>query len=123
MPENQDSVRGPLNIREVARKYMAPGWKVIAIPYREKRPTANGWPNQNFTVEDFDTARQNIGVQLGRAYRLATDVDLDCPKARVLAEYYLPVTPSRSYRIVSAAVPDAKNSLWWTRRTTWATNS
>jgi prophage regulatory protein len=36
MSENHESVRGPLNIREVVRKYMAPSWKVFAIPYREK---------------------------------------------------------------------------------------
>lgn len=84
---------GPL---EVARDYIARGWSPVPIPYKEKRPTGDGWQRRRITAENvqehFNGSPANIGIILGPASGGLTDIDLDCPEALAVATRLLPPT-------------------------------
>ena len=97
---------------EVARRYTARGWRVVPIPYREKKPVLTGWPDLRLSEADlpthFNGGLTNIGVLLGDP----VDVDLDAPEAVALADLFLPPTRSvfgrqgkpRSHREYTVAI-------------------
>jgi Bifunctional DNA primase/polymerase, N-terminal len=84
------------NSLDIALDFMERGWKPVPVPYREKKPTGNGWQKQKITPANadkyFNNPRMNIGVQLGRESGGLTDIDLDCPEAIALADLMLPPT-------------------------------
>ena len=81
---------------EIADSYVKRGWQPIPVAYMGKNPIAGkGWQKQRLTKEDlpnhFNGKRCNTGVMLGDPSNL-TDIDLDCPEARSMADKYLPQT-------------------------------
>ena len=80
---------------EGAKAWAARGFFPVPIPYREKKPIAEGWPNLRITADTagqyFNSSKQNVGVLLGDDYG-AADVDCDCPEAIWLAKALLPET-------------------------------
>jgi P4 family phage/plasmid primase-like protien len=71
------------------------GFFPVPIPFREKRPVIEGWPDLRITAADvatyFNGAPQNIGVLLGEPYG-AADIDLDCGEAIAAAATLAPAT-------------------------------
>lgn len=78
-----------------ARRWNGKGYNVIPIPYREKRPTIDGWQNLRLTPNDlakhFSAPQMNIGLLLGEPYGIC-DVDLDCDEALHLWQTFAPPT-------------------------------
>lgn len=87
---------------DIALSYVAEGWAVVPIAFREKRPSLSdgqmlsGWETLRIGADDapryFNGAPQNIGVILGPASHGLTDIDLDCDEAVRAASYLLPKT-------------------------------
>lgn len=91
-----DSVGFVSPMVSIAERYLERGWRVLPIPYRQKRPTVKGWQTLEIEREElqrhFIGVRLNIGVLLGDPSNGLIDVDLDHPRAVALAEQYLPPT-------------------------------
>jgi len=81
---------------EIALAYVAQGWAVVPIAYREKKPSLVDWPKLRINADDaelyFNGGTQNIGVLLGDPSHGLTDIDLDCEEAVRAAAYLLPRT-------------------------------
>lgn len=82
---------------EAARAYLALGWRILSIPFRQKRPILPDWPNLEVDAaslgDAFPTgAPSNIGVVLGAVSGGLADIDLDCAEAIELAPLVLPNT-------------------------------
>jgi len=83
------------NVVHATCTYVRRGWRVIPIPSREKAPRLKGWQHLRISedeVEDVFDEDSNVGVLLGKPSKNLTDVDLDCPEAILLAQYFLPPT-------------------------------
>jgi Bifunctional DNA primase/polymerase, N-terminal len=84
------------SVLEAAREFLARGWLPIPVEFRSKRPTVNDWPNirpSGSRLSDlFRTGPSNIGLLLGEPSSGLVDVDLDAPKAVLLADAFLPKT-------------------------------
>ncbi|MCH7791335.1 MAG: bifunctional DNA primase/polymerase [Planctomycetes bacterium] len=82
--------------RTHAENYLALGWMPTPVKLRDKGPYLNGWDqvviDEHNVGEYFNATRQNIGIRLGAVSGGLVDVDLDCPEARVAAQYLLPPT-------------------------------
>ncbi len=95
---------------EAAREYVRRGWRVVPIPFRQKRPVLTGWEQLRLEEADlhqyFDQPA-NVGLILGEQSGGLVDIDLDCVEARAIASNYLPATPAKTGR---ATAPD---SHWW----------
>jgi P4 family phage/plasmid primase-like protien len=69
---------------EAARDWTKRGYYVVPIPFRQKRPNIDDWPNLRIEENDlpryFNGAQQNLGVLLGDEDGSA-DVDPDCREA------------------------------------------
>ena len=80
----------------LAREYLARGWRVVPIPVQKKRPHIKGWTELAISAatvdEYFDRDPLNIGVLLGAVSGNLIDVDLDCDEACVAAGFFLPST-------------------------------
>jgi Bifunctional DNA primase/polymerase, N-terminal len=80
----------------IALQYTMRDWNPVPVPYRQKKPTGNGWQHRVITGSKvdrfFSDQPQNIGVQLGPKSRGLTDVELDCEEAIVIASAVLPRT-------------------------------
>ena len=80
-------------VEEAARIYTRNGLGVIPVPYKEKGPRLNDWPNLRIEEEDiptfFNGEPLNIGVLLGEPSNGLTDIDLDCIEAVKLAPVFL----------------------------------
>ena len=89
------AARDKRDAREVARDYLARGWRPVPVPFRSKKPVGDEWQRQDVTAENVDRlfhGRQNVGVQLGPRSRGLADIDLDCAEAIALASTFLPRT-------------------------------
>jgi len=78
-----------------AQQYLARGWAVVPIPRGSKAPVLPNW--QNLQLEAHDLPRyfnngKNVGVLLGERSGWLVDVDLDCPEALQIADFFLPPT-------------------------------
>jgi RecA-family ATPase len=76
-------------------RYIDKGWRIIPVPHGEKAPRIREWQKLHITPEnlsDYFKDDQNVGVLLGEPSRWLTDIDLDCPEALEIAEYFLPET-------------------------------
>ncbi len=74
------------------------GWALIPVPYRQKRPVLRDWQHLRLTADELANtfrALTNIGVLLGEPSGWLIDIDLDSPEALLLADHFLPSTPSR----------------------------
>src|SRR5437588_9150904 len=82
---------------EAAKCYVEQGFRPVPIPYREKKPKLNAWPQLNLKGEElpkhFNSQHQNIGIILGDTG--TCDVDCDTPEAVVAARMLLPETGMR----------------------------
>ena len=100
----------PVSPLEAAREYVRRGWRVVPIPYRQKRPILKEWEQLRLTEGDlnryFDQPA-NVGLILGEPSGWLVDIDLDCVEARAIASNYLPPTQAKTGR---ATAPD---SHWW----------
>src|SRR5215831_15869572 len=71
------------------------GYYPIPIPYREKGPKIENWPNLHITADDvpryFNGQPSNIGVTLGEPYGNC-DIDLDCAQALAAWPHFAPET-------------------------------
>ncbi len=95
--------------------YVRRGWRVIPVPFREKKPRLAGWQKLRLAgselLNHFANEKMNIGVLLGEPSGIV-DVDLDAPEALKLAADLLPPTDSifgrngnpASHRIYAATV-------------------
>jgi AAA domain/Bifunctional DNA primase/polymerase, N-terminal len=86
------------NPLQIALAYISRGWTPVPIPFRQKKPVIDDWPNLRIDASNahqyFDGEKQNIGLQLGEASHNLTDCDLDSREALVIAPYFLPKTPA-----------------------------
>src|SRR5262249_32810163 len=77
---------------EAARYYLDLGLLPIPVPWREKAPKLDDWPNLRLGLADlpryFNGAPANIGILLGN--NGAADIDLDCSQAIAAAGELLP---------------------------------
>lgn len=98
------------SVLDAAREYLRRGWRVVPIPYKQKRPVLDAWEQLQLGEADlaeyFDQPA-NIGLILGEPSGGLVDVDLDCAEARAIAGDYLPPTPAKTGRA------GAPNSHWW----------
>jgi hypothetical protein len=86
--------------RELALRYTVDrGMCVVPVPYLQKGPKIEGWPDLRLAVEDipdyFNGKQMNIGGIMGCAQpgcKPYVDVDLDASEARRVAPYFLPPT-------------------------------
>jgi len=80
---------------EAASRYVAAGFHVVPVPYRQKGPVLDEWQNLRLRSEDllsyFDGERQNVGILLGDDFGTC-DVDLDCLEAVRAAQFFMPET-------------------------------
>lgn len=97
-------------VRDAVRAYTEFGLVVVPVEHKGKRPLANTWQQSKVSdhVGAFDSDEaMNVGVLLGSRSGGTVDIDLDTPRARSLADEYLPPTPAvfgrasapRSHRI------------------------
>ena len=87
-------------IRNAARLHIAQGGTPIPLPDGQKRPLLTNWQTVTITDDQVDalfTPGCNIGLRLDKL----TDVDLDAPEARLLAQYFLKPTSARWGRTTS----------------------
>lgn len=85
------------------------GWTPIPLAPRGKRPVLENWQHRHYgsrgEVEDIFTDISatedepvNVGLALGRTHGGLVDVDLDHPRAAIIAPGLLPETPMRTGR-------------------------
>ena len=82
--------------------YHARGWLPIPVPAGQKKPVIASWQNLRLTKEDLQihfSNGANVGLLLGDPSANLTDVDLDWPEARAMADEFLPQTHRISGRI------------------------
>ncbi|MEN6415836.1 MAG: bifunctional DNA primase/polymerase [Armatimonadota bacterium] len=81
---------------KIARYLMELGIKVIAVPFKDKKPNGNSWPHFTIDMEDledyFGDEPTNLGAILGKQSGGLVDVDLDCKETRIAGHYFLPET-------------------------------
>ncbi|MCA8985825.1 MAG: bifunctional DNA primase/polymerase [Planctomycetaceae bacterium] len=95
---------------EAAREYVRRGWRVVPIPFKQKRPVLKEWEQLRLTepqLKQYFDQPANLGLILGEPSGHLVDVDLDCVEARAFASNYLPATPAKTGR------NDATDSHWW----------
>ena len=78
-----------------AEEYLVRGWMPLPIKLREKRPNlGREWEKRVIDSSNvatyFNCEPSNIGIRLGSASDGLVDIDLDCPEARIAAQYLLP---------------------------------
>ncbi|MCC5870456.1 MAG: bifunctional DNA primase/polymerase [Gammaproteobacteria bacterium] len=104
---------------DMAVAYTHRGWRVLPIPYRDKKVTIRGWQQWRLDEDDlprhFPAGPSNLGVLLGEPSGWLVDVDLDHPRAVELADDHLPATDAmfgrpgkpRSHRLYVVTAPVA----------------
>ncbi len=82
---------------EIAMGFLARGWNPVPVAYRGKKPIGLEWQKRRISEENvaehFGSEPMNVGIQLGKASGVLTDVDLDFPEAAGVAPRLLPRTP------------------------------
>jgi hypothetical protein len=108
---------------EHARDLRDRGFAVIPLPHGTKKIKTKGWQNLRLGEDDlpkhFDGERGNVSVLPGEPSGWLVDVDLDCDRARELADEHLPPTglewgrasAPRSHRIYRLTQP-AETTKW-----------
>jgi Bifunctional DNA primase/polymerase, N-terminal len=82
-----------MTLLEIASDYIARGSAPLPLSYKAKKPVGMAWRiDASNVAQYFNGAPQNIGVQLGPISHDLIDVDLDCPEAIIVAQYFLPQT-------------------------------
>lgn len=88
-----------LTIAETARELLQHDMMLVRIPYKSKRPVEQDWPNQEYSLDDVDTAfskKSNLGINLG--FGNIVDIDCDSQNTIKLAMNLLPNTPMKMGR-------------------------
>ncbi len=106
---------------DIARAYLARGWRPIPCPRGKKGLNRRGWTELRVTEANveryFPPGKElNIGVLMGEPSGGLVDVDLDCPEALELAPHFLPATGAtfgrkskpRSHWLYYAASADSR---------------
>lgn len=104
------AVYDPTPILEAARGYLARGWRIVPIPYKQKRPILKGWRELTINADnlaEYFSQPANVGLMLGESSGGLVNIDLDCPESLELAERFLPPTPCKTGR------PSRLASHWW----------
>ena len=96
MNEDIAAERG-LSALATAGKFTKAGYRVVPIPYRQKRPIENDWPNLVLTMEQLPARFKgpcNVGLILGTGPggSAVVDIDLDTPEAMQAWNSYAPPT-------------------------------
>src|ERR1044072_9573299 len=89
------------NTLDVVLGYFSLGWHPIPVPAGQKKPVIEGWQNLRLTREDLPihfNNGSNVGLLLGNPSANLTDIDLDWPEARAMADEFLPQTQRVSGR-------------------------
>jgi Bifunctional DNA primase/polymerase, N-terminal len=107
MTSSSTQTATPSDMLEAARCYLALGWRVLPVLFRDKAPgwadapghrpyRQEGWQSLRLTDADlpryFGHAPSNLGVLLGETSHHLADVDLDCAETVELAPLFLPPT-------------------------------
>src|SRR5215216_3593198 len=82
-------------------EYHSRGWFPIPVPPGQKKPVIANWQNLRLNREDLPrhfSNGSNVGLLLGKQSANLTDVDLDWPEARAMADEFLPQTQRVSGR-------------------------
>jgi len=85
-------------VLDVARAYVARGWRVVPVPERRKGPVIDGWQNLDLGLNDLPAVfkqngtRPNVGVLQGKPSGGLIDVDLDTDETVALGALWLPRT-------------------------------
>lgn len=85
----------PEGAPEYASLYAGMGLCVVPNGQGTKRPILKGWPDLKLRVEDIPDhfgGGENVGLLLGEPSGWLVDIDLDCPEARAIADWFLPNT-------------------------------
>ena len=83
------------NTLDVVLGYFSLGWLPIPVPAGQKKPVIEGWQKLRLTREDLPihfSNGSNVGLLLGNPSANLTDIDLDWPEARAMADEFLPQT-------------------------------
>jgi hypothetical protein len=94
-----EPIRGADDPLATARDLLRRNIMPLPVLPTEKNPIIDGW--QHLTINEtnleqyFNGAALNVGGRMGEKSGGLTDVDLDCPEALLLWEYFLPYTPSQ----------------------------
>lgn len=87
------------DLAKVAREYIARGYAPIPVPFGQKAVTREAWQQLRIVTENvgayFNGHPQNIGLLLGEPSGGLVDIDLDASETVMLANWFLPQTPSR----------------------------
>lgn len=98
--KHANSLPNCVEVRNAAHLHIAQGRLPIPLPDGQKRPLLTNWQTVTITADQVDslfTQGCNIGLRLDKL----TDVDLDAPEARLLAQYFLKPTSARWGRTTS----------------------
>jgi predicted P-loop ATPase len=85
------------HILRAAEELLADGCQVIPLPPGRKKPPPTGWPDLRLGDDDLpryfsDPDPSNLAIALGESSGGLVDVDLDCPDAIEVADFFLPRT-------------------------------
>lgn len=82
--------------KNLAEKYLALKLPIVPVPYKQKGPILQGWPDlviSEHNVSDyFDEAPKNVSVLLGKEESRILDLDLDCLEAVKFGGLFSPKT-------------------------------
>ena len=82
-------------VLEFAKQYIARGWKIVPLRYKEKRAFIEGWQNLRIAENELEKyflengQAHNIGLLLGEPSNWLVDVDLDHAFAVEVAPVFL----------------------------------
>lgn len=87
---------GRPSVVDAARRWIEKGYFVLPIPFRQKKPVIDNWPNLRLKPDDVckhfgPTAQQNLGLLLGDPFGVS-DIDLDSPEALKIWQNFAPAT-------------------------------
>jgi P4 family phage/plasmid primase-like protien len=93
-PDEKPELSSP---HDFVLEYIRRGWNPVPIPFMTKGPKGKDWGKRRIDMTNvnsfFPVGQQwNVGVQLGPTSGNLIDVDLDCPEALALADWFFPQT-------------------------------
>jgi P4 family phage/plasmid primase-like protien len=86
-------------ILKIVAGYIKRRWSPVPIPWKNKKPIEDDWPNLRIKEDEvekyFGNNSVNVGIVLGKASNNMHDVDLDCSDAVQFADQML--TPTATF--------------------------
>jgi P4 family phage/plasmid primase-like protien len=95
-PEHDAKAKKPdlEEIRKAAHYFIGRGLVPLPLPGGKKRPLLDGWQTAVIGADQVDSLFHE-GCNIGLRLDTLTDIDLDAPEARALAQYFLKQTSAR----------------------------